>query len=50
MNYGTGGAQLERQAHNDNRRPRTIADERFRMMWMALLLMSLVTIATVLAG
>jgi hypothetical protein len=41
---------MKRQPTNDNKRPRSQSDERFRILWMALLLMTLVAIATVVAG
>jgi hypothetical protein len=37
MNYGKhAGGHLERQAHNDNRRPRTRADEKFALIGITL--------------
>ena len=50
MNYGTGRAPLNRQAHNDNKRPRTRADEQFMLIGILLGSMVLFVAATWLVG
>jgi hypothetical protein len=50
MDYGTGAAQLKRQASNDNRRPRTRADEEFIMIKIVLGALVLFTAIMWLAG
>jgi hypothetical protein len=50
MNYGTRRARLNRQAHNDNKRPRTRADEQFTLIGILLGCMVLFVTIRWLAG